>query len=515
MDQQANAALTQRLNQVRDDVNALENRIQQTRQKYQLVQTRAGSVSQQQLEDMSTALTRASSDRAALQANYARATALASTGEVSQDSAQVLSSTTISTLRDREAAAERQVAQLSQSFGPSYPALRAAQAELGAARGALAAEARRVVVALGAEVQAARQREADLQQQLAAAQAKASQVATVQADLQQLEKDVDARRALYQTLLVSTEQTETTKQGPRQIGSHVVSLATPPLAPSSPRPKLAAAFGLVGGFAFGGLIAFFRRTGEITFQDPEQLAAITGLDVLPSIPRARRGRGLRQTIATDPGGAEAEAMRAHPHPPAVPRHRAYAALAALPVQHAWRRQLQRGGGLRTRRRGRTGCGCCWSKAISPRLRSPSCSMSAKPALSSTFCTDTRIGVRPSPATMRRRSTRCSPQPIAKPMRRDSAQLVESMQLQNVLVEARDDYGLIVLDGPPITESGSAAIARAVGRCGHSGRAGRDHHAFHPARGARGPRPAAVPPASPPAERRLSRPPSAAQDPLSR
>jgi polysaccharide biosynthesis transport protein len=461
VDQQANAALTQRLNQVRDDVNALENRIQQTRQRYELVQTRAGSVSQQQLEDLSSALTRASADRAALEANYSRANALANAGGVSQDSAQVLGSATISTLRDREAAAERQVAQLSQTYGPGYPALRAAQAELGSARGALAAEAHRVVVALGAEVQAARQREADLRQQLAAAQTKASQVATVQADLQQLEKDADARRALYQTLLVSAEQTETTKQGPRQIGSHVVSLATPPVLPSSPRPKLAAAFGLVGGFAFGGLLAFFRRTGEVTFADAEELAAVTGLDVLPSIPRTRRGRALAETIATDPGGAEAEAMRA------IRTRLRFLGNGPMPRSLLFLSSMHGEGSSSVAASFARGAAADGVRVllVEGDLASPSLAQLLDVSTSGAL-----VEVLHGQEDWREAVARDSASPLDALLAsaehpadgRQSAQLVESMQLQNVLVEARDDYGLVVLDGPPITETGSAAIlARSV------------------------------------------------------
>jgi Mrp family chromosome partitioning ATPase len=37
---------------------------------------------------------------------------------------------------------------------------------------------------------------------------------------------------------------------------------------------------------------------------------------------------------------------------------------------------------------------------------------------------------------------------------EAARRVESMQMQNLLVEARDDYALAVLDAPPISESDS-------------------------------------------------------------
>ena len=181
--QQANEALTQRLNQVRDEVAGLEQKIQDERQRAQLVQTRAGSVGQQELEDLSTALTHATDQTAALEASYARAQALSKSGDFAEDPAAV-GSMTVGTLREREAAAARRVAQLSSQYGPQYPELRAAQAQLASARSAIAAEGQRSLGALQAQMQAARQHESDLRNQLKQAQAKASDLAIVEATLQ-------------------------------------------------------------------------------------------------------------------------------------------------------------------------------------------------------------------------------------------------------------------------------------------------------------------------------------------
>ena len=216
VDQQANAALTQRLNQVRDDVNALESRIQQTRQKYELVQTRAGSVGQQQLEDLSTALTRASSDRAALQANYARATRARQhrRGQPGQRAGAELGHD-LDAARPRGGGGAAGGATLADASARAIP--RCVRRRPSWARRAARSRPRRAASS-SRSVRRCRRRASARPISSSSSprpRRQASQVATVQADLQQLEKDADARRALYQTLLVSTEQTETTKQGPR------------------------------------------------------------------------------------------------------------------------------------------------------------------------------------------------------------------------------------------------------------------------------------------------------------
>lgn len=454
--QQANGTLTQRLNQVRDDVNALEQKIQQTRQRYQIVQTRAGSVSQQQLEDLSTALTRASDDRAGLEATYSRASALASTGQVAQDSSQVLNSATVSMLREREAAAERHVAELSQTFGPGYPALRAAEAQLASARAALASEAHRVVVGLSGQMQAARQREADLKGQLASAQTKASQLATVQADLAQLEKDADARRQLYQTLLVSAEQTR--KGTPQQVGSYVVSLATPPAAPSSPRPKLAAAFGMLAGFAFGGFIALLRREPVGAYSDPDEIAGETGLETLAVIPRIRHGRStsLPQVVAKASSGPEAEALRtaraklrfAGRGP--IPRVLLF--VAGVPgegsssVAAAFAR-LAALDGLRV-------------LLVEGDLHDPSLSRLLDTEPNSGLI-DTLLGYEHWREALGRDRQSGLEYLFADGSHEDAGRLLESMQLQSLLAEAKEEYNFIVLDAQPVSTSHDAMVLARV------------------------------------------------------
>jgi uncharacterized protein involved in exopolysaccharide biosynthesis/Mrp family chromosome partitioning ATPase len=310
-DREAHADLNNRVEQVRNEVTALEQKIQDKRQQANLVQTRAGSVGQQEVEELSTALTKAIADRAQLQAFYQKASALARSGGIG-DSSQVQASSTISTLRDREAAAERKVADLSETLGAGHPLLRAARAELASAQAAVAAEARRVVEALRAQMQAAVQHEADLREQLAEAQKKAGSLASVQAELVQLEKDADARRTLYTTLLQRAEQTRADKTGPQQVGARIVDQAEVPIVPSSPRPKMAAGIGLLAGVAFGGFLSLLSRRDRRTFHTCDEIVADTGLATLVAIPRlSGRGRygSLPSVVALDPAGPAAEALR--------------------------------------------------------------------------------------------------------------------------------------------------------------------------------------------------------------
>ncbi|HYF06723.1 MAG TPA: Wzz/FepE/Etk N-terminal domain-containing protein, partial [Acetobacteraceae bacterium] len=134
VNREGNAALVARLAELRADVEEADRRVAAQREQYNLVTLRAGSVNQLQLEEMTTALARAASERQQAEAAWERARSRQRPGGQSQDLADVLSSATMSRLREREAEAARRVAELANRFGSSHPDRRAAAAELGAVR---------------------------------------------------------------------------------------------------------------------------------------------------------------------------------------------------------------------------------------------------------------------------------------------------------------------------------------------------------------------------------------------
>ena len=117
-----------------------------------MVALRAGSIGQQQAEQLTIEEARISVERSQIEANLARASAAAASGNA-DELASVLDSATISRLRDQEAEASGRVADLSAQFGPGYPDLQSAQAHLGAVRSQLSGEARRIVASLSTAIE--------------------------------------------------------------------------------------------------------------------------------------------------------------------------------------------------------------------------------------------------------------------------------------------------------------------------------------------------------------------------
>jgi uncharacterized protein involved in exopolysaccharide biosynthesis/Mrp family chromosome partitioning ATPase len=309
----ASAEMADRIAQVRASLDAIEQKMRELRSASGAVGLRAGTVGQQQLEELATAADRATVERAQAEADWQRASAAARTGD-SAALASVLGSPTISRLRDQEAQATRRIADLSTSHGDNYPGLRGAQSDLAATRAQVAIETQRIVASLGAQLQVAQAHEADVKRQLEQARIAAVSSQNTEAELTQLDADAASQRLVYQTLLQQAQQTTAPsgKEGVDLPGVRLISAATPSNFASAPNMKLAGAIGFVGGGVLGCLFAFLRQQSEDGFADArtlEEAGGVTAAGVLPRTALGRRAR-LLSRVAAAPGGPEADAMRA-------------------------------------------------------------------------------------------------------------------------------------------------------------------------------------------------------------
>ena len=306
--QDANGVLAKRIEQVRGELTDIEHQMAALRTKGEMVGLRAGGVGQQEVEDLATAAARATLDRSQLEASYDRAQAATKAGS-SDELAAVLNSPTISHLRDQEAQAQRRIAQMSTQYGSAYPGVRAATAQLAAARDQLRQEAARIVASLGTQLRVARAQEANVQQQLDQARHQAVAAENQRAQLDQLQQEAVTRRTLYQTLLESEQRTLGQAATTDTPDVRLLSPAVPPGLPSGPNMKLAGLMGGAGGALFGCLVALARRRGADGFDAAGEVTAATGLPVLATLPRRLLRRGSDDARRGGGDAVVVEAMR--------------------------------------------------------------------------------------------------------------------------------------------------------------------------------------------------------------
>ena len=306
--QGADKALIARIGQVKGELDGIEQQMSDMRSRSDIVALRAGSVGQQKVEELATAAAAASVERTQLEANWNHATALAKHGE-SDALAGVLNSPTISQLRDQESQANAKVAELSSRYGSAYPGVRSAVANLAAIRGQLAGEVSRIIASLGSQLSAARDKETDLNQQLAAAGRTGVAAENARAQLDQLGKEAETRRALYQTLLQSEQQTVSQPANSQPAGVRVLSAAVPPGSPSGPNTKLMVGMGGLGGLVLGCAFAMLRLRAVDGFDGAPDVTWATGLGVLAVLDQRLLRRGMGTRVLARPAGPEMLALR--------------------------------------------------------------------------------------------------------------------------------------------------------------------------------------------------------------
>lgn len=450
------AALQARLEEARNELGAAEQRVRVFRERHGLVAVRAGSINQQQVEDLATALARAGEERARIGANWERAQNSARRGAIPTDIVDVLTSQTVTQLRQREAEAVRRLTELSSRLGPSHPERRSAESELAAARAETASEARRIVASLGEQTQSAREREADLMRQLEQARGLATRLSAVQAELLQLEKDSDTRRALYQNLMQRVEQSAAEPRDPQVLGVQIVSYAIPPNEPSAPRPALSGGIGMLLGLCMGGLVTVVSRRQRGAFRDLADLAEETRLPVLAAVPRSPGWRGqtsLLARITTEPRGTEAEVLRGlraqmrFVARQSAPRSVAFAASAAGESASSLAAAFARVAALDGLR----------VLLIEGDLQRPSLAVAlGAPAESNGLLAAVSQSAPWGDSVTRDEATPLDLLLVTEPPP-NARQLLESVRFQQLLSDACEEYNLVVVNAPTVTLSAEAMV----------------------------------------------------------
>ncbi len=128
--------------------------------------------------------------------------------------------------------------------------------------------------------------------------------------LQQLEREAEASRLLYEAFLSRLKETSI-QQGIQQADSRVLSYAVVPNNPSAPRKSRILALSLLLGLfaGAGGILA--REMAQTKFRVAEDLEGRTGYAVIGQIPKipARRRKNVLKYLSDKPNSAAAEAIR--------------------------------------------------------------------------------------------------------------------------------------------------------------------------------------------------------------
>ena len=153
-------------------------------------------------------------------------------------------------------------------------------------------EMSRTLAALSGEVLAARKKEAELTQAIERMEKRAADAARSGFQLKQLQREADANRAMYESLLARHREAME-QEGLAAPDARFISRAEPPGAPTYPNEQRFVLFGTIGGLAVGGALAFLRDGFNRRIRQASEIEMATGVPVFGLLPKVSWWRGIQ------------------------------------------------------------------------------------------------------------------------------------------------------------------------------------------------------------------------------
>src|SRR5205085_3559530 len=200
-------------------------------------------------------------------------------------------SQTIGQLRAQYAEVARQRAELGALVGPRHPSIATLDAQIQGVQKLINEELSRIAEAARSALERAQANERALETNLETL--KKSAISTNQASVQlrELEREVEASRAVYQAFLVRARETGE-QQSIDTTNARIISKATPPRNKSWPPRIILVAVALVAGLGMGTGLGLLREYFDETITSRRRLQELTGVPVLAALPRLPARRKL-------------------------------------------------------------------------------------------------------------------------------------------------------------------------------------------------------------------------------
>lgn len=217
------------------------------------------------------------------------------TGNASQMT-EVLGNGTVSGLKSELSAAELKLQELSSRYGDRNPQVQDARAAVSELKTKVARATSDVTGAVGIDARISRQREAELQ---AAIDAQRNKVLTLKETRDQasvLQRDVDNAQHAYDLVFSRVNQTSLESQN-RQSNATVISQATVPTEPSSPKVVANLVMGIAGALVLAIGVAILIEQFDKRIRTTADAIDFLGLPVIGIMPSPSMNRRLRGQMA--------------------------------------------------------------------------------------------------------------------------------------------------------------------------------------------------------------------------
>ena len=274
--------LRERLLQLRGQVIQAETAVARYRAATNLVDIEKDSTSAQQaLSVLNTQLADAMAQQAAAEA---RLNAISRGG--AGGAGEALGSAVLVDLRTRQAALNAQRADLAGRYGERHPTLANVDRQLAEVNSNISDELARIRTSVATEAQVARGRTSSIQGSIARERGALMAGNNASVRLNELARNAEAARSLYQALLARYQQS-VAGQGTERSNAYIIARAVPPRAPVSPNRNAFLLGGILAALIAAALLVLLRELLENGFRTRRDVEKRLDLPVLATVPDLR------------------------------------------------------------------------------------------------------------------------------------------------------------------------------------------------------------------------------------
>jgi chain length determinant protein EpsF len=214
----------------------------------------------------------------------------------SSQMSEVLSNGTVSGLKNDLSAAELKLQEVSSRYGDKHPQVQEARAAVAQLRAKIARATSDVTGAIGVDARVSHAREAEIQAAVDAQRTKVLLLKETRDQVAVLQRDVDNAQRTYDTVYNRASQTNLESQN-RQSNATVISQATTPGAPSSPKVLSVIVLGFAAALALGIGTALLQEQFDKRMRTTTDAFDFLGLPVIGIMPSPTMNRRLKGQMA--------------------------------------------------------------------------------------------------------------------------------------------------------------------------------------------------------------------------
>ncbi|WP_287366100.1 polysaccharide biosynthesis tyrosine autokinase [Thauera sp.] len=288
MSMSATTWMNERLEELRTSLRQAEDALQRFREGQDLVDVQGvATVATSELSMTGTRLNEAQRKRAEMENEYRQIQSARASGfDALLAVPTLLYNPLVQQAATAESKARAKVDELAQRYGPRHPTMEAAAGELERARGSLREQLNQVVASIERNYQLAVANERALSSAFNATKSEIQDISRKEFRLRELQREVDANRALYDTFLGRLKETNATSDL-EPANARIVDQAVAPDTPVRPRKSMIVGGAALAALALGIGMALLLEKLNNTFKSTEDVENALNLPVLGILPRVK------------------------------------------------------------------------------------------------------------------------------------------------------------------------------------------------------------------------------------